>query len=143
MGKVDLFSENDLEDIAAIRKRVRVLGIITSNSKRNVEAFLTNHGIDAFDFIVSSPLTGKEKKIQTIAKRYNIDKDKILYVGDETRDITASKKAGIDCACVSWGYNHVEALEKENPTYLVKSLKELRKILGEKEETDESTERCG
>ena len=57
------------------------------------------------------------------------DKDlklsEMIYIGDETRDIQAAKKAGIRSAAVTWGYNSRKALEAQSPDYLIHSPQEL------------------
>ena len=44
-----------------------------------------------------------------------------MYVGDEDRDIIASKKVNIKTIAVTWGFNSKEKLSREKPDYLVDS----------------------
>jgi phosphoglycolate phosphatase len=113
-----------------MKSQVALMGILTSNTRRNVRAFLKEQDIQGFDFVLSSPLMGKEKKIRAVIRRWGLDKSDILYVGDETRDIEACKAAQVDCAAVSWGYNYPETLLKEQPTYLVDRFSQLLDIVG-------------
>ena len=104
--------------------RLREMGIktaiITTNSKTNVKLFLEAHNVDVFDLIISAAMFGKESKMKRIVKKEKeIDLDKFLYVGDEIRDITAARNAGMDIASVGWGYNTVESLKKHNPDYII------------------------
>jgi phosphoglycolate phosphatase len=71
----------------------------------------------------------KEIKINATARKYSIPKSDILYVGDESRDIAACKRAGVKCAAVTWGYNYPEALLKENPDYMIDDLSSLIEIV--------------
>jgi len=130
MHTIKPFDEKLEEILIEIKKRVKVMGIITSNSNRNVKAFMRNQNIDSFDFIESSPLMSKEIKISSTARKYSIPKSDILYVGDESRDIAACKKAGVKCAAVTWGYNYPEALLKESPDYMIDDLTSLIEIVG-------------
>ena len=50
-------------------------------------------------------------------------------MGDEVRDIVSAKKANIDIASVTYGYNTKEYLSSENPTYFIDDLKELFNII--------------
>lgn len=50
-------------------------------------------------------------------------------MGDEIRDIEAAKKAGVGAVAVGWGYNILKILKEQNPDYLVRSPKELAKVL--------------
>lgn len=105
-------------------------GILTSNSTENVEAFLERIGIrDLFTFISStSKLSGKAKHINSICRTFSIEKSDVLYIGDEIRDVKASRKAGVSVAAVTWGFNTRQSLVKQNPTYLIESPEELLEI---------------
>lgn len=129
IGDIYPFEENLRGIIEDIRKKVKYMGIITSNTKNNVAKFLANNNIESFDFIISSPILSKEKKINGIAKKYSLEKDGILYIGDETRDIQACKKANIKCGAVTWGYNSERALKKEDPDYIIHNMQELMDII--------------
>lgn len=99
------------------------LGILTSNSKDNVKAFLENNDlIDIFDFIYSEKnFFGKKKIINRMLNHEQISKKNVIYVGDETRDIEASKKAGIPVIAVTWGLNDREILAMAQPDQIVDS----------------------
>lgn len=43
----------------------------------------------------------------------------MLYIGDEVRDIEACKKAGVNIAWVSWGYDTVETAIRAKPDFVV------------------------
>jgi phosphoglycolate phosphatase-like HAD superfamily hydrolase len=108
------------EVILELRRHVGRLGILTSNASANVELFLSVHGLRApFDFISStSKLTGKAKHLRAIRKTFSLRHEEMLYIGDELRDVKASKKAGIPVAAVTWGFNSRESLVAESPEYL-------------------------
>jgi len=109
------------------------LGIVTSNTKRTVHVFLENYKIDDyFKFVICSSLTSKEKKLKKMCRKLKIQPQEMLYVGDETRDIIASHKAGVDVVAVDWGYNTQAALAKCHPEYEVNSLEEIICIIKEK-----------
>lgn len=109
------------EVLLQLRPQVDRFGILTSNAVANVELFLESHGIrDLFDFIAStSKLTGKARYLTMVRKQYDLKLETMLYVGDEVRDLKAAKKAGIDSAAVTWGFNSRETLAVENPTHLL------------------------
>lgn len=105
------------------------MGIITSNSKKNVTRFLEQHEIKVFDFIISyNRILGKSYQIKTLLKHEKIDKKDALYIGDEIRDIEASKKAGIRIAAVSWGFNSASRLLEYKPDFLIHNPTELLQI---------------
>lgn len=108
------------------------LGILTSNSEENVNLFLNKHGMqDLFDFIYSeTSLFSKDKSLRQLIKKNNFSVDEIIYVGDETRDIEASKKIHIKVIAVTWGFNSREILAKHNPDFLIQKPSELIEVLG-------------
>jgi phosphoglycolate phosphatase-like HAD superfamily hydrolase len=111
------------EIIEELRKRKIEVGILSSNSKENIEKWLAKETV-MVDWVRSeSTIFGKEKAI------IKVKSNDMLYVGDEVRDVEACHKIGVKIAAVIWGYNSKKALIKTNPDYLVESLKELRNLL--------------
>jgi len=118
------------EVLRTLRDRGFDLGIVTSNTGENVHRVLANHGIDFFSFVSSSSrLLGKAREIRRVIRSRGLDPAQILFIGDETRDIEAAKKAGIRVAAVTWGYNSIAALEALNPDHLIHSPGELDALL--------------
>lgn len=97
------------------------LGIVTSNSERNVAAFLGHHGLlDLFDFVKSgTTIFGKHRVIRRLLKKKNIDIQKTIYVGDETRDIESAQTINMPIIAVSWGFNDHDVLARYAPTQLI------------------------
>lgn len=110
-----------------LRSRCHSFGVLTSNAPANVDLFLRAHGLRGlFNFISStSKLTGKAKHLRAIQKTFSLEAGEMLYVGDETRDIKASKKADVPVAAVTWGFNSPEALAAESPEHLFANPDEL------------------
>ena len=109
-----------------LKKRKYNLGILTSNSKDSVEKFLKRNNLDFFEFIYSdSTLFGKDKLLKKLLKKHNIKPDKVVYFGDEIRDIQAALKLNIKIVAVCWGFNTKKALEKYKPTYLIEKPSEI------------------
>jgi len=122
---VGLCKKNFVDIVKALKENGVKVAIITTNSKNNVASFLDNHAIDCFDFIISSSMFGKERKIRKVMRKENLGSNDVLYVGDEIRDITAAKLSNIKIASVSWGYNTVESLLKHKPDYMLNDPSEL------------------
>ncbi|PIS15953.1 carotenoid oxygenase [Candidatus Roizmanbacteria bacterium CG09_land_8_20_14_0_10_41_9] len=129
MDKVRLFP-NMKKVIVSLKKSDVTLGVVSSNSKENIEKFFKKHKIATFDFIHSEKnIFGKDKVLMNIMRKYPIPKGEIVYIGDEVRDIEACRKIGIDCISVTWGFNKKELLKKENPTLIVDTPEELLSLL--------------
>ena len=126
---MDPYEEDLKETLKILKSKLSYMGIISSNSKKNINTFLKNEKIDTMDFIISSPLFSKEIKINKLKKKLKLKDEDILYVGDEVRDIVSAKKANIDIASVTYGYNTKEYFSSENPTYFIDDLKELFNII--------------
>ncbi|MEB3277562.1 MAG: HAD-IA family hydrolase [Lyngbya sp.] len=107
------------------------LYILTSNSRENVTQVLQKYQIlHLFDRIDSaSTLFGKSRYIKTILKQENLQPEQAFYIGDETRDIEAAKKAKINIIAVSWGFNSSEILSRHHPDALIDSPQQLVEVL--------------
>jgi phosphoglycolate phosphatase len=92
-------------------------GILTSNSVVNVSKFLEINKLSGLvDFIYSGrSFLGKEKVIRKVLIHEQIPAGRVVYVGDETRDIEASRDAGIPVIAVSWGLNRRDLLASLSP----------------------------
>lgn len=103
------------------------LGILTSNSVENVRQFLELNNLTAlFDFIYSGRnFFGKERVIRKMIIREQLHAERIVYVGDETRDIEACQAAGIPVIAVSWGLNRRELLASLSPDHIADRPEEL------------------
>lgn len=116
--------------IESLHNQNYLLGIVTSNSVENVQKFLKNNHLEFFNFIHSEPgLFGKDKVINQCLKTLKLTTDEVIYVGDETRDIEAANKSGIQIISTCWGYNDKSLLKPLNPDYLISAPKEILKIL--------------
>ncbi len=113
--------------LRSLQQRGDRLGIVTSNSRENVAAFLIAQNLlNIFDFVESGlALFGKDKVIRRVVKRKRLNLPDLIYVGDETRDIEAARKIGIPIISVTWGFNSSQALAAENPDFLIHQPEEL------------------
>lgn len=96
------------------------LGIVTSNSRHNVEDFLRLQKLNhLFEFIYGGLLSGKTSRLKKLVKLNQFNPQQLIYVGDETSDIKAAKGAGVTNIAVSWGFNTQDVLAKEAPDVLI------------------------
>ena len=129
--KMEMANVNPIEGVVDMIKSLKengyTLGILTSNTKDNVEVFLNNNELEKyFDFIYSAKsIFGKDKVLAKILKKYDFHKDDVTYVGDEVRDIEASHRLGIAVIGVSWGFNSKKVLLKHNPNKVIDKPSEL------------------
>jgi len=116
-----------------LHERGIFLGILTSNSFENVSAWLKKNSIDSlFEFIhIESTLFGKSRVLKRIMKSYGIDHSRALYIGDETRDIEAAHKCGMNSIAVTWGFNSEDMLQKHKPCYIARKPEDILTICDE------------
>ena len=113
--------------LLALRDRGCRLGVVSSNSEKNIRMCLASNGMDnEFQLVVGySRLFGKERALRRVITGEGISTREVLYIGDEIRDIEAAAKVGVDMVAVAWGFNSAAALREHNPTYLVETPEEL------------------
>ena len=115
------------EAVQKIKSKGYRLAIITSNSRSNVNLFMKNNGMDQeFDFVYSGKsIFGKDNVFKRMFRKKNISPARVIYIGDETRDIEACKKVGIPIISVTWGMNNKEILSTLHPDQMAHSPQEI------------------
>ncbi len=125
MGEVEPY-EGIIEVLERLKARGISIGVLTSNESGLVHEFLRVHNFPSFDFVVSEKTYfGKEKALKRIMKRRGLNREDVIYVGDEPRDIVSSKKAGVRSFGVTWGLGGRTGLMKSPPDHLVNTPDEL------------------
>ena len=120
------------EALIHLKNEGNCLGILTSNSEQNVKVFLNKQGMqDLFSFVYSeTSLFSKDRSLRKLMKKNDLKPEDIIYVGDETRDIEASKRIHVKVIAVGWGFNSGEVLAKHHPDFLIYQPSELIEVLG-------------
>jgi len=123
--------EGMIELLNKLKNKNYNLGILTSNSKKNVSIFLKNNNShNLFKFIHSEKrLFGKDKILKKILKKYKLNNKDIIYIGDEIRDVEACNKINIPIIAVTWGLNTKTALKQKTPNIIVDTVEELTKSI--------------
>jgi HAD superfamily hydrolase (TIGR01549 family) len=119
-----------LADVVRKLSARHVLGIVTTNSARNVDIFLAEHGLeDCFRVIhgIDSPGSKTEKILKAWAQFSNQGEDAFM-IGDSVSDIQAAKEASVQSIAVSWGHQSLERLVSAEPGYVVRLPAELLEI---------------
>jgi phosphoglycolate phosphatase len=119
------------EALLALKHRGDRLGIVSSNSEENVRSFLKTQDLEAlFDFVGGGlPLFGKEKILRQIIRKNHLNPARVIYVGDETRDVEAARKTEIKVIAVGWGFNTSQALARHQPDFLIQHPNQLVEVL--------------
>lgn len=108
-----------------------IVALITGKGERSCTITLEKLGISkVFDDILygSEIAPNKKQNIEYLLKKYNISKEEFCYIGDTVQDIKICQEVGVYCFSSAWQKtNNVVALEKENPYYVFKNVKDLYK----------------
>ena len=108
-----------------------IVALITGKGERSCAITLEKLGISkVFDDILygSEISSNKKQNIEYILKKYNISKDEFCYIGDTVQDIKICQEVGVYCFSAAWQKtSNVVALEKENPYYVFRNVKDLYK----------------
>lgn len=122
----ELVSHPGIEPLLQLLAKHSNLGVVSTNSRKNVEAWFKHNQLPLPDFIKADiSLFGKKAVLRRLKSKIG----QFLYVGDEVRDIEAAKLAGIPITAVTWGYNNREVIENSHPTYVANEVEQLSVIL--------------
>lgn len=116
--------------LARLRERNVRIAILSSNSEAAVRRVLAPDLaalVEDFDCGVS--MFGKAGRLRRLGRRLGLRPDQITYIGDETRDVEAARRAHVFAAAVGWGYATPEALRRSSPDALVHSWDDLERLL--------------
>lgn len=129
MDRVKAF-EGMPEAILELSKN-HTLYILSTNSETNIKKFLSSYRLSECitKIYANIGLQGKARSLKILRRNEGLKASDCIYIGDETRDIEASKKAKIDCIAVGWGYNSPKILKSYNPSAFVAKPQNLRKTI--------------
>ncbi|WP_297511544.1 HAD family hydrolase [uncultured Caulobacter sp.] len=92
------------------------IAVVSSNSEQVIRRVLgpeLEHLISLY--ACGASLFGKARKFKQVTAR-GVSRDKVICIGDETRDIEAARAVGLDCGAVGWGYAKPSLLAEHRPT---------------------------
>lgn len=112
------------------------IAIVTSNAEGNVRAILGPEIVAKIDmFECGASLFGKARRFRRVLRTLDVAKADVIAIGDETRDIVAANKVGIDKAAVLWGYANRAILTALEPDMVFDSPADVTDfMLGEQRE---------
>jgi len=100
--------------------------LLSANSKENIEKFLQLNQMEYFDDILTANrFFGRHLTINNYIKNARIERESVIFVGDEHRDIVACQKSNVKIISVTWGYDLETFLQQSNPDYIVRKPEEI------------------
>ncbi len=123
-GAVDLIRELQKENINVY--------ILSRNLPDTIQAVLERYGLEQKVEILSYKTLFFGSKRTVIAKlllRQRYKRKAVWMVGDETRDIRAARSTGVNSIAVGWGLQDISILERNRPTEVAATMKQLKNIL--------------
>jgi len=113
------FNTGIIEMLGELSDKGIPFALLSSNSKANIEEFFALYQIKVEDIYTSGKIFGKDKMLKRFLKDKKLKASEIVYVGDESRDVIACKKAGVQVAWVSWGYDAEAAVTQHSPDHII------------------------
>lgn len=105
------------------------LFVITSDLPQTINNQLKIFNLEnTFDKIVVES-HDKAKDLEYLIKKYSLDLQETVIVGDSNHEIESGKKVGTKTIAVTWGFCLEEKLKSYNPDFMVHNLDELEKII--------------
>lgn len=95
------------------------LAVLTSNGEAAVRAVLGSQAGLVEHYACGASLFGKAPKLARLLAKTALSRERVLCIGDETRDIEAAKKVGLAVAAVTWGYANETVLRAARPDHVV------------------------
>lgn len=113
--KIVLFEGVEAMIAQLVASGVRI-AVVTSNAEGNVRAILGPEIVAQIEmFECGASLFGKARRFRRVLRKLDVAKADVIAIGDETRDIVAANKVGIDKAAVLWGYANRAILTAMKP----------------------------
>jgi len=96
------------------------MDILTSNRRKNVLKFLSEHSMAWFDEVHSTrAILSKTRRVEKYIRQNDLDPRNLYYVGDTSVDVESARHAGAKVVAVSWGLNTAATLAGCYPDHLV------------------------
>jgi len=123
-----------IEIIQNLAKEKEII-VVSSNKKEVISSTFGRWGLKCEDIHHCAKLFGKGWELKKIIAKKGVgyDRNKLIYVGDEVRDVYASRMARIGMLAITWGLNNEEAFRNIGfpRDYIVNSPQNMEKRLRE------------
>ncbi|MGD8526885.1 MAG: HAD-IA family hydrolase, partial [Thioalkalispiraceae bacterium] len=113
-------------------------GCVTNKAAQFTIPLLKDLGVhDDFSIIICGDTLEKKKPdplpLLHAAEFFGVKPENAMMLGDSISDVKASRAAGFQIVCMSYGYNHGVDIRDAHPDAVIDSMAELPDILGKAE----------
>lgn len=113
-----------------LRKKGVEMALITNKPERFVAPLLDQVQIGQyFRWIIGGDTLPQKKPdpaaLLFVMQMAGVSPQQSLFVGDSRSDVRAAKAAGVQCAALSYGYNHGRPISEEAPSLVIDDLRSL------------------
>jgi phosphoglycolate phosphatase len=119
--------------IKVLRNKSIIVALVTGKGEGSCSITLEKFNMkDCFDCIeTGSPYENrKSEAIDSLLKKYRLQPNEALYIGDTVSDVLACKQIEIECLSAAWSRDaNIEKLKEINAGNVIKSIPELKERL--------------
>ena len=113
--------------------KIRLI-IVTNNNSKSTNLTLKNLNITKyFDFIITRDnqkiMKPDPSNILLAMKKFNVNNNEVIFIGDSWIDIVASNSANIDSIVIYNNKKQLKEINKFQPSYIANSYQEILQIL--------------
>lgn len=119
------------EVIRKLHNEGHELFIVSSNTVRNIHAFLHKHELHEYflETYGGVGIFGKAPALRKLMKENSFEPKDCVYIGDELRDAEAAQSLNMKAISVEWGFARLKDLRELNPHRLAKKPEDIITIL--------------
>jgi phosphoglycolate phosphatase len=119
--------------LGTLKRRKKIIAIASNRPKYFTDLILKKLGIKKYFNIVlcADEINSKKptpKILNTIAKRFSVDKNDAVYIGDMNIDLETAQRAHIDALFITGGSSTLREVRKYRNKKVLFDLKEILKL---------------
>jgi phosphoglycolate phosphatase len=108
------------------------LAVVSANGETTIRKVLGEHAALFEAYAGGVSLFGKRSKLMRMSRLTGVPVQEILVIGDEIRDLDATRAARMTFGAVSWGSTRPGAMLERSPDYMFNTVPEIaRAVLDE------------
>jgi phosphoglycolate phosphatase len=105
------------------------LAVVSSNSQSNIASILPAETLKLFNhFECGSSIFGKAPRLKACVKALRFSAEQAIYIGDQTEDLEAARKAKTAFGAVAWGYASIEFLRRGEPDEVFEHVTDIARL---------------